>query len=264
MRGKKCTVYAFQIGMAADIWTGLTLIFVFLTIGMGLILKKTSRALQEAVRRKDELANTLVSSEFKNPISSIQMYAELLLRNRLANPPGSPNEENVHAILRSSERMRRSLRDLQDAKKMENKSFALSESMNTLPSIIDDTLEAFKTATVERRIRLKVIQPATIPDIVCDRQRLIQALSHLVQAAIQSSASDKEVRVTVEDVFPHVKISIRGEGRIGLEELQRGLGWNVAKTVVESHKGALGVFDSALVVTVPFKTEKKSRLLRVV
>jgi signal transduction histidine kinase len=257
MRGKKCTVYALQNSM---IWVISALIFFFAAITLGILWRRASRRLQETIRRKDELSNTLVSSEFRNPLSSIQMYAELLLRNKV----GNQNEDGVRAILRSSERMRRSIRDLQDAKKMENNSFTLNESMNTLPSIIDDTLDAFKTATIERRIRLKVTQPNALPEIVCDRPRMIQALSHLVQAAIQSSASDKEVRVSVEDVFPHVKISIRGEGRIGIGELQKSLGWNVAKTVVESHKGALAVFESALVVTVPFKTERKPRLLRVV
>jgi signal transduction histidine kinase len=257
MRGEKCTVYAVVIRM---VWVILAALFFLVAVGMGIFCVLNSRKLKETIRRKNELSNTLVSSEFKNPLSSIQMYAELLLRNK----SGNQNEEGVRAILRSSERMRRTIRDLQDAKKMENKSFTLNESMNTLPSIIDDTLDAFKTATVERRIKLKVVQPSGLPDIVCDRPRLIQALSHLVQAAIQSSASDREVRVLIEDVFPHVKISIKGEGKIGIEELQKSLGWTVAKTVVESHKGALAVFESALVVTVPFKTERRSRLLRVV
>jgi signal transduction histidine kinase len=122
-------------------------------------------------------------------------------------------------------------------------------------AIIDETLKVMRADASLRRRALDVQMDENLPNIVGDKQKLVQVMVNLIRNAVQATkegericvsaraGSDGDVVLSVEDEGQGVPVELRerlfepfvsGKGEGGM-----GMGLYMAKLVVESHRGEI-------------------------
>ncbi|MFM7231435.1 MAG: two-component system sensor histidine kinase NtrB [bacterium] len=213
------------------------------------------RAAEDRARQLDRLAalgrfTSMVAHEIRNPLTGIGMGVRHLAR-ALRDRPGE--EEHVEFILREIRRLDGIVQELFDV--------THPRKLDLTPRALGDTLAAAARSVAgvydERHVTL-TLEPATLPLVPHDADRLQQVLINLLKNAAEASPAG--ARVTVRATVPAVPggtvvVTVADEGP-GLDaEAQRtlfepfsttkpkgtGLGLYVSHEIVKSHGGSLTV-----------------------
>ena len=220
------------------------------------VRKKAEDALRLAIRmREDFLA--IVSHELRNPLSTILLAAELLLKLPLAPEGQQIASRHLDSILRSAKRMTRLVTDLLDLSSMEAGHLSMQRGIHDLDDIVGAALAIVQPAASEKSIRLERILPSGPLPTDCDRERIIQVLLNLVGNAIKFTPEGGTIRVEARAVADKVLCAVRDTG-IGITSEEKlhlfkpywqaesrnhhhgaGLGLSIAKGIVEFHGGKL-------------------------
>jgi signal transduction histidine kinase len=211
-----------------------------------------AESLSEA--RKNVVA--VVSHDLKNPIMSMLLITESFAKN-LANLPveGIPMRP-FRVVQRLLKQIRRIVDDLQDAARIEGGRFSVQPQERDAAKVVQEAVELMQPLADERQIRLKVEVAETLPMVLCDR--LDQVFSNLIGNAIEHARRAGEVRVRVHSDGEQVRFSVEDDGPgIAKDDLPRvfdrywqaqqntakgaGLGLFIAKAIVESNGGEIGV-----------------------
>lgn len=211
-------------------------------------------ALQAAKDR--EYLLSIVSHDLKNPLATIQMASHIL-----ANAPADAIVQSKNMAKRietSTGVMQRLISDLLDFGKIQAGNLTVETRPENPNGIIDCALDDLRGRAEARKIRLDVFCEADLPNVRCDRNRVIQVLWNLVGNAIKFSPFDSRIRVLTFRKGDHVQfvVSDRGPG-IPPENREKiferfwqaketahagsGLGLSIAKGIIESHGGRIGV-----------------------
>ena len=193
-------------------------------------------------REVDQLKSSLVSTvshELRTPLTMIQGFSELLLTRDLAE---ERSREALKQINASAERLTRLIEDLLSVSRI----------------VIDAVVASFD----EREDRPLVLDvDPHLPEVMADRDKLVQVLTNLVSNALKYSEPQSEVRITAGNVDSTVQVAVTDRG-IGLTEEEQdqlfskffradrdevrdaggtGLGLYIAKSLVEMQDGQLWV-----------------------
>ncbi len=150
-----------------------------------------------------------LAHEIRTPVTAIKGAADLLAEEGL-------NQEQrtlISMIRRESDRLNRIVSDFLQFTKLP----PAQKSRVSLHQVLKDTVERFRTTTKHVRIRLSL--PPEDLSLETDQNLLIQALSNLIQNAIQAiehSQLHGEVRVTA--MYPGDDFSVLGNGRDTVDE----------------------------------------------
>lgn len=218
-------------------------------------------AAHDAVRARDALL-AIVTHDLGNPLTAIVMSASAIPREDAQAARGAD------VILRCTERMARLLGDLAEVStgllpakpsRGDGPGPALRMARTDPAVVVRDTAEMFEALAAERGLRFTaVVGEGVPPALLCDRERVVQALGNLVANAIKvtkrdgsvtvgASASGDEVTFWVEDTGPG--IAVEDLSRIfdrhwrGKNESYggRGLGLWIARAIADAHGGRLAV-----------------------
>jgi PAS domain S-box-containing protein len=212
---------------------------------------------QRAVRMRDDVLS-VVSHDLRNPLSSIRMSADLLLR-----APARIDEQHVlrsaEIIKRSAERMNRLIDDLLDVGRIDGGRLSVELRRTSTTSLVAEALSTFEPLASERSICL-VGAPLPAPDVdlLCDRGRVLQVLSNLIGNALKFSPRGGAIVVRGEVRGDLVELSVADEGcgiapdqidhvferhwqAPGARHRGSGLGLYIAKGIVEAHGGHISV-----------------------
>ncbi len=220
------------------------------------VRKKAEDALRLAIRmREDFLA--IVSHELRNPLSTILVGAELMLKLPLAPEGQQMASRHLESILRSAKRMTRLVTDLLDLSSMEAGHLSMQRGIHDLGDMVVAALAIVQPAASEKSIRLERNLPSEPLAADCDRERIIQVLLNLVGNAIKFTPEGGAIEVEVRAVADKVLCAVRDTG-IGITSEQKrhlfkpywqaesrnhhhgaGLGLSIAKGIVEFHGGKL-------------------------
>ena len=219
-----------------------------------------------------------IAHEIKNPLTPIQLAAERLQRrygNDVANDPAT-FAKLTGTIVRQVGDLRRMVDEFSSFARMPKPVFR-SES---LIDIARHSLFLHEVAHPEISFRLSA--PDTLPEVVCDRRQLGQALTNIIKNAVEAigaRGSDGTVDVAISRLDDaHVELVVTDNG-IGLpsnrEQLVEpyvtsraggtGLGLAIVKKIVEEHYGTMTLGDGlnrGTAVTLTFDTDSLSRELR--
>jgi signal transduction histidine kinase len=223
-----------------------------------LVLGSASSERDEAVRKREELLE-VVSHELKNPLSSIQLAAEVLLGKL---PAGDRLRDRALAVQRSADRMNDLIQSMLDLGAIERGALSVQLRSEDAGSIVEEVVELLRPLAAERSHTLAARLPESSPSVRCDRERVLQILANLVgnaikyapkPAAIEIAAVVEQgcVRFSVNDTGPGIPPDqlehvferywqARPNGRRG-----SGLGLYICRGLVHAHQGQIWV-DSTL------------------
>jgi len=158
-----------------------------------LVLGAASRERDDAVRRRDEMLE-MVSHDLKNPISSAQMSADVLLA-RL--PADDRLRKPAAVVMRSVDRMSALVQNLLDLAAIEADRLRVEIAEHDLAAIAEDTVEMLRPLARDQTQTLELVVEGARPRVACDRERVMQILGNLVGNAIKYSGSGASITVTV-------------------------------------------------------------------
>jgi PAS domain S-box-containing protein len=217
-------------------------------------IRDKEEALHRAVRQREEVVS-IVSHDLRNPLGVALAASDLLLELPLDEQQRRRQAQIIH---RSGKRMQHLIDDLLDVSRIEASALVVRPSKEELLPILEEARQLFAHQAEARELCLEVAPASGNPVARVDRDRIIQALSNLLDNAIRLTPEGgrvtmaveedgAEVRVSVEDTGPGVKPALlehlferfaRAEAHEGGSV---GLGLTIVKGVAEAHDGTVSV-----------------------
>ena len=198
--------------------------------------------------------------DMKSPLSSIIMGARFLHSGKVDDKPEI--KEKYYAIIESeAEHLLALVNKLLTISKLENKKLILNKQDVNLEPVIDDIVEKAKAKTDKN---IDFIVDLLVRHVLADEQYLAEAISNLVDNAINYSKENIEIGITTQDSDKYVLLKVRDNGigisrddqriifdkfgRAAVHEQNRkggvsgfGLGLNYVDQVMQAHGGKVTV-----------------------
>jgi light-regulated signal transduction histidine kinase (bacteriophytochrome) len=217
---------------------------------------------QRAVRARDDLL-AVVSHDLRNPLSSILLQTEVLLRPSPAEDEGRARvlRDNAERIRRSAAHMRALTDDLLDLASIEAHRFTLRLQSVESRGLIEEALLAASPLAEAKRITLAVELIET-PKLEVDPERILRVLSNLLGNAIKFTPEGGKINVRAERRGDDLLIAVADTGPgIPADDLPHvfdrywkaaasskpgsGLGLYIASGIIEAHGGKIWAESSA-------------------
>jgi two-component system sensor histidine kinase/response regulator len=212
--------------------------------------------------QKERLTSFLVH-DLKNPVTSMDLLAQLLLRNREIPPSARVSAERIRENARALLRM---IMNLLDIAKGEEGQLVPQHAEIDAASLADEVCDALATHAREQQVSL---EREIIADrgLRADHDLIRRVLENLVENALRHAPEHSRVRLRIElgsdfaeirvsDAGPGVPVDMReqvfdrfvqieGDGSGSASRGGRGLGLAFCKLVAEAHGGRIWIEDAA-------------------
>jgi signal transduction histidine kinase len=244
----------------------------FRSLNYAIQRKKIEEELRQANQTKDEFLATL-SHELRTPISVIQGFAEMLVKQEL---PEEAKEQVLAAILRNAKLQVSLVNDLLDMSRIITGKFSLKSKALEMAPIIHDALETVSLSAHNKQIEILTFIDANVGSVLGDQIRLHQVMWNLLSNAIKFTPAHGTITVRLRsenfqtiievedngqgieaDFLPYVFDRFRQQdGSIRRQHGGLGLGLAIVKYIVELHGGQIKVKsegkDKGTIFTVSF------------
>jgi signal transduction histidine kinase len=208
------------------------------------------RDLTQALQTRDDML-AVVAHDLRNPLSSIRLYASLLLR-KLTNGELRGYVAGQELAARN---MLRLVDDLLDAAALDAGAVTLELDQHPVGALIDQAMTSVVEAAARRKVSFEVDAERPSARVRCDAQRMVQVLSNLLSNAVRFSpeggvvqlfarVNDARVELGVADAGPGIAPDLREhlfQRYWKGQKLGTGLGLYIAKRIVDAHGGRLTV-----------------------
>ena len=210
--------------------------------------------------RREFVAN--VSHELRTPLTNIRSYAETLADNAGELPPDT--EKNfLGVILNESDRMTHIVQDLLTLSRFDSGRSELKLAPFSFGQAVQDVYNAILMEAQRHGHQVELKLPATLPDIVGDRERIVQVMMNIVSNSIKYTPDGGHIRISAGQWPGKVWMEVADNG-IGIPEADRGriferfyrvdkarsresggtgLGLSIAKEIIDRHEGVIELLD---------------------
>jgi signal transduction histidine kinase len=214
-------------------------------------LEKRLDGLESLNAAKSEFVS-IVSHEFRTPLTGIQGFSELMSEEGL-----TPEEMREFAkdINRDARRLSRLIGDMLDLDRMETGRVTMHLEPVDLNAVLEEVVEGTAGNAVSRPVTVDF--DPDLPAVAGDRDKLVQVMTNLVANAVKYSPDGGAIEISsrAEGPLAHVQISDHGLGiptealdtifqrftRVDSAETRgikgTGLGLPIARHIVELHGG---------------------------
>jgi len=210
--------------------------------------------------RKEFVAN--VSHELRTPLTNIRSYAETLSESAGDIPPAM-EKRFLGVILNESDRMTHIVQDLLTLSRFDSGRDDMKPVRFSFDSAVRDLYNAVYMEAQRHDHTLKLHVEGVLPDIMADRERIMQVMMNIVSNSIKYTPDGGEISICAGRTDNTVWMVVDDNG-IGIPEQDRpriferfyrvdkarsrqsggtGLGLSIAKEIVERHKGVLKLED---------------------
>ncbi|MHB1413955.1 MAG: sensor histidine kinase, partial [Chloroflexota bacterium] len=212
---------------------------------------------ERAVKVRDEFIS-IAAHELKTPVTSLQGFAQLLLRQSEAT--GTPDPAMVvkamATIEQQSKRLSKLTEQLLNLSRLEAGRLTISPEETDLAALVADAVEEARHSHPRRSINLDVKRQV---QATADPLRFWQVVTNLLDNAVKFSPADTPVEVTVDAEDGSATLVVRDHGPgIAPEKRERvferfyqahderhyggmGIGLYISQEIVYLHGGEIGV-----------------------
>lgn len=218
---------------------------------------------QQENSRKELITN--ISHDLRTPMASMQMMIEALQDNLIEDP--EMKKQYLATILKEIERLSGLINDLFDLSKLEFEQVDFHPSFTHLDKVLLDVLESHSVLLEDKQINVQLVVPDTLPRLLIMPCKIERVIGNLLHNAIRYSPISGTIELTVVEnkLTQQVQFTLRDEG-IGISPNDQlrvferffrtdrsrssqsggsGLGLAIAKSLIEMHKGEIGVRNRA-------------------
>jgi signal transduction histidine kinase len=232
----------------------------------------------ELARLKSDFVST-VSHEFKSPLTSIRQLAEMLQSGRV--PSGERQQRYYDVLVEQSSRLSSLVTNILDLARIEEGRKEFQFEAVDLDELVREMAVMAQHRVGHEGYIVEAHVEETLPPVRADRDAIGQAISNLVDNAVQYSGDTKQINLHASVGEGHVAIAVEDFG-VGIPEdeidkvfdrfyrggdaLTRsvkgsGLGLTLVKEIVEAHGGTVQVESevgqgSRFTITLPVMTER--------
>ena len=219
----------------------------------------STRLLYEASQREVKVREQLisiVSHDLRNLLTPVLVGAQVLSRIEGMDTLERRVRRTAEGIQRSCERMTRLIDDLVDWGTIQAGKLTVSVAPSEADDLLRESIELFRPVALERGIDLGLDAPGDLGEVVCDRDRVLQALSNLLSNALKVVGEGGRVIVGAErrPEELHVWVADTGPGiaAASLDHLFErywrgsepgykgtGLGLAITKGIIDAHGGRI-------------------------
>ncbi|MEH6933668.1 sensor histidine kinase [Bacillus sp. JJ783] len=239
--------------------------------------------LEEGEKARTELIAN-ISHDLRTPIASIQLMIESLQDDVIENP--EMKAQCLTTIHKEIQRLSGLINDLFDLSKLELGQEDFYPSFTHMDRILLEVLDSHSILLKEKQIHLQLRVSDTFPKLWIMPCKIARVISNLLHNAIRYSPVCGAIELIIEEdkQKQHVQFILRDEGKgIAYSDQLRiferffrtdpsrssqsggsGLGLAIAQSLIEMHKGEIGVQDrsdgkqgSEFWFTLPVTSEKK-------
>ena len=194
-----------------------------LLFGLWRILEQSHRAARETYRQIEQLSKlrsefvSIVSDEFRTPLTGIQGFSEMMRDENLTIPE---MREYAGDINKDARRLARLITDMLDLDRMESGRMTLNSEPVDLNRIVAETAAQFRLSAADHPIALDLDEG--LRGLVGDSDRLTQVVTNLLSNAIKYSPSGGAVELRTERAEKTVTLTVTDHGMgIAAEHLEK-------------------------------------------
>lgn len=216
-------------------------------------LQSANRELERSDRLKSEFL-TMISHEFRTPLTSIITFTELLLVDA-AGQINPEQREYLTDVLESSQKLLYMINDLLDMSRLGAGRVQLFREVVNIRDLVRDARGAVWPLAERKGLALLVEIPADVPLVHADGLRVTQVLINLLGNAVKFTPEGGAVVVTARPVGDELEIRVTDSGvgipledqphmfepfyQVGSHQQGWGLGLALARSLVELHGGRI-------------------------
>lgn len=222
------------------------------------------RVAGQAIRSRDEVLG-VVAHDLRTPLGGIRMLA----KRCTGQLDHERAKQYADEIGRAGERMDRLIRDLLEVTRIEGGRLAMRVSPLTVESVADDVRACCSAEVEQAGMTLVLDVESALPNVLADRDRLIQVFTNLIgnAAKFANAGSRVTLRITREREMICFSLADEGPG-VSKQDLPHlfdrfwqahradrrgaGLGLAIVKGIVESLGGRIWVDSSPAGTTFTF------------
>ncbi len=217
--------------------------------------RKAEDALRNSVRIREDFL-TIISHDLRNPLNTITMGTEMLLRRVDPDERRETGRRQLESIKLATRRMTKLLSDLLDLSSMDAGHLVIEQKPHGASQLMQSAIEVMAPLASEKSIALK-LAPATAPLVAfCDRERVVQVLMVLITNALKFTPAGRSITLDARAHSHGIVMSVTDTGE-GMQPEQlptlfrpywqvdktikigTGLGLSIAKGIVECHGGRI-------------------------
>ena len=179
-------------------------------------------SLQEIDRAKAEFLG-MISHEFKNPLSPIIGFTEMLQKPKFLGELNSKQLDVLKTILRNAKTLHSMILDVLDVQKLELDTMEFLYVKFKVDELMRDVCKKFESKIIERKIQLVNTTQDSIV-IQSDELRIKQVLSHLIDNALAFVPKENgEIEISVQEAETTVLFYVKDNGQGISKEKQENL-----------------------------------------
>lgn len=225
-------------------------------------LKVANEKLQQLDKLKDEFVS-LASHELRTPMTVIKSYIWLLLEGKVG-PLTDKQKTYVERTYTSTNRLINMVNDMLNISRIESGRFTIEPKPMDMTTLINEVISEMSPKAQEQGLQLLSSQPATpISQVMADQDRIKQVLINLIGNSLKFTSQGGSIIVTCEQKEGYVETHVKDTGKgIKAEDMEKlfkkfnmlggnyltkqegqgtGLGLYLSKSIIEMHKGRIGV-----------------------
>jgi len=224
--------------------------------GALVVIHDVTEARKNQEMQREFVAN--VSHELRTPLTNIRSYAETLSDNAGDLPPAM-EKKFLGVILNESDRMTHIVQDLLTLSRFDSGRSDIKLARFSFHKAVQDLYSAVYMEAQRHSHTLTLDIEGELPDIVADRERIVQVMMNVVSNAIKYTPDGGRIAITAGQEEDRVWMVVDDNG-IGIPEEDRsriferfyrvdkarsrqsggtGLGLSIAKEIVDRHQGVL-------------------------